>query len=124
MTTGLNGRIEEALARDQVIDITTTGRKTGRNRRIEIWFHNVEGRIFISGLPGRRSWYANLKANSKFVFHLKQSVRADLPAQARAVTDVKERREVLSKLLENTGSAKDFEAWVEGSPLVEVTFDS
>ena len=33
-----------ALGRDQVIDITTTGRKSGEQRRIEIWFHRVDGR--------------------------------------------------------------------------------
>jgi F420H(2)-dependent quinone reductase len=45
---------------DRVIDITTTGRKTGEPRRIEIWFHRLDGRYFITGAPGRpRDWYAN-----------------------------------------------------------------
>ena len=52
--------VRAALAADRTIDITTIGRKTGRPRRLEMWFHNVEGRIFITGLPGTRSWYANM----------------------------------------------------------------
>ena len=36
------------------IDITTTGRQTGQPHRIEIVFHNVGGRIFVSGMPGVR----------------------------------------------------------------------
>lgn len=119
----LDEPIERALTKDHVIDITTIGRKTKKQRRIEIWFHNVDGRIFISGLPGRRSWYANLLANSKFTFHLKGSVRADLPATANAVVNQAERRKIISKILGEEGSRKDLEAWMKGSPLVEVLFD-
>ena len=72
----MNEQIVQALKQDRVIDITTTGRKTGQHRRIEIWFHNLADRIFITGMPGRRrSWYANLVANPDFIFHLKESVR-------------------------------------------------
>lgn len=114
--------VRRALARDRVIDITTIGRKTRTARRTEIWFHNLDGRIFISGLPGRRSWYANMLANPVFTFHLKQSVRLDLAARARPITDKKERRLVLEKLLQRQGSLRELESWVSGSPLVEVTF--
>jgi hypothetical protein len=47
-------RVRRALASDRTIDITTTGRRSGQPRRIEIWFHNLGGRIYISGLPGSR----------------------------------------------------------------------
>ena len=50
-----------ARARDTHIDITTTGRRTGLPRRIEIWFHYQDGRIFITSSPGARGWYANMK---------------------------------------------------------------
>jgi deazaflavin-dependent oxidoreductase (nitroreductase family) len=115
-------RIEQALANDRVIDITTIGRKSRKPRRIEIWFHNVDGRIFISGLPGRRSWYANLIANPEFTFHLKESTKADLRATARLITDPAERREVISKILNKLGSPQDLDAWMKGSPLVEISF--
>ena len=36
----MDASVEEALKNDTVIDITTTGRKSGEARRIEIWFHN------------------------------------------------------------------------------------
>jgi deazaflavin-dependent oxidoreductase (nitroreductase family) len=73
--------VQRAMERDRTIDITTTGRKTRQPRRKEIWFHNVEGHLYITGTPGRRDWYANLLAHPEFTFHLKQSVRADLPSQ-------------------------------------------
>ena len=84
--------VTEALARDRVIDITTRGRKSGEQRRIEIWFHRIGERFYITGTPGRpRSWYANLVAEPAFTFHLKQSATADLPATARPITDAGER---------------------------------
>lgn len=94
-------RIERALAKDHVIEITTIGRKTKKQRRIEIWFHNVDGRIFITGSPGRRSWYANMLANPKFTFHLKGSMKADLAAEAKPIVDEASRREVFTKILQS-----------------------
>jgi deazaflavin-dependent oxidoreductase (nitroreductase family) len=117
----MDTRIVQALSQDGIIDITTVGRKTKQPRRIEIWFHNVDGRVFLTGLPGRRSWYANLLANPDFTFHLKRSVRADLAARATPIVDKSARREVLSKILKKSGSSRDLEAWMERSPLVEVT---
>src|SRR5882762_9742504 len=59
-------KIKHALANDQVIDITTIGRQSGQPRRLEIWFHNIDGRLYITGLPGTRDWYANLVAHPAF----------------------------------------------------------
>jgi deazaflavin-dependent oxidoreductase (nitroreductase family) len=118
-----------ALAQDRVIDITTIGRRSGEPRRIEIWFHRVNGRYFITGTPGRpRDWYANLVAHPGFTFHLKQSATADLPATARPVTDPVERDKVFAELLALLGGdftgkpGQEPEVWVASSPLVEVTF--
>ena len=118
----MNQAVTTALQSDQTIDITTIGRKSGQPRRIEIWFHNVDDRLFITGTPGRRDWYANLVAHPKFTFHLKQSVQADLPAEARPIVDPKERRDVLGKILRQLDRADaDLDKWIDDSPLVEVT---
>jgi len=114
-----------ALARGQVIDITTTGRQSGEPRRIEIVFHNVDGRIYISGMPRagqRRAWLANLEADPTMTFHLKGAVVADLPARARVVTDDAERRRILTEVAK-VWSGQDLETMVRHSPLIEVTFD-
>ena len=111
-----------ALERDRTIDITTTGRRTGLPRRIETWSYSVDGRVFLSGSPGRRDWYANLLANPDFVFHLKRSVHVDLRARARPVTDPAERRTIVTRIFELLGRFGDVGAWVAGSPLVEVDF--
>ena len=116
----VNADVARALENDRTIDITTTGRHTGQPRRKEIWFHNIDGRLFITGLPGRRDWYADLQAHPEFTFHLKQSVRADLAARATPVLDDQQRRDIIAKIHHNIGGDRDLEAWVTGSPLVVV----
>src|SRR5659263_442474 len=96
----MDDTIRRALAHGHTIDITTTGRKTGIPRRIEIVFHNFDGRLYISGLPRadrRRGWLVNLVAHPAFTFHLKGAAAADLPATARELTDPAERRSVRTR---------------------------
>jgi deazaflavin-dependent oxidoreductase (nitroreductase family) len=118
----MDEQIKQALSRDRVIDITTTGRKSGQPRRIEIWFHNLDGAIYLTGSPGKRDWYANLRAHPDFTFHLKRSTQADLPAQATPILDEAARRTILSRIVQDVGQSDELEAWVEESPLVEVMF--
>src|SRR5262245_9240379 len=97
----MNEQIKRALERGRTIDITTTGRKTGQLRRIETWFHNLDGRIYLTGTPGKRDWYANLLTHPEFTFHLKQDVVADLMARAQPIDDQSARRAILTRILHN-----------------------
>lgn len=114
--------IRDALASSAVIDITTTGRQSGEPRRIEIFFHNIDGRLFISGMPNpkKRAWLANLEANPAMTFHLKNGVVADLPGTARVIDEPAERRVILERVAANWGRT-DVDRMVQESPLVEVT---
>ena len=136
----MDAAIETALAltddapfAQRVVDITTRGARSQQLRRIEIWFHNVDGEVYITGTPGARSWYANLLAHPEFTFHLKHEVRADLPATATAIIDPQERTEVLSAIVDGIdaiysghASRPEFapvEEWIDRSPLVRVNFN-
>jgi deazaflavin-dependent oxidoreductase (nitroreductase family) len=117
----MDAQVKRALEQGDVIDITTTGRKTGRPRRIEIRFHNIDGHLYITGTPGRpRDWYANLLAHPEFIFHLKRGARADLPARATPIRDHARRRTVIAAIHQQRGVYRDVEAWIESSPLVAV----
>jgi hypothetical protein len=118
----LDESILEALSQDTLVDITTTGRATGDARRLEIWFHYLQGHLYISGSPGTRGWYANLLARPDFTFHFKQSLVRDVPALATPITDPARRRDVIAlmRATEKRMERSDVEAWVAGSPLVEV----
>ena len=115
--------IRAALSRGGTIDITTTGRRTGEPRRIEIVFHRIDGRMWISGLPSprKRAWLANLEADPHLTVHLKGPLAvADLPATARVVTDQTERRQVLERVAQ-AWRRTDVDRMMVQSPLIEVT---
>jgi deazaflavin-dependent oxidoreductase (nitroreductase family) len=118
----MDDRIRRALSRGHLIDITTTGRRSGQPRRIELVFHNFDGRLYLSGLPSRRkrAWLANLEADPRFTFHLKGAISADLAASARSITDEAERRQVFERVAQ-AWRRTDVETMVAYSPLVEVT---
>lgn len=116
-------QIADALDRGGVIDITTTGRTSGEPRRIEIVFFNVGGRVYITGLPGTRGWMANLAADPSLTFHLKRGAHADLPATARIITDPAERRPVLEHVVRSWNREPELQAFIDGSPLIEVVFE-
>ena len=125
MTMLLSGDVQAELRHGQLIDITTRGRKTGQLRRIELVFHNIDGRIVISGSPSRRKrgWIWNLEADPHLTFHLKRSVHADLPATARVITDEAERRQLAAWIVANAWPNQEVEAMTRYSPFIEVTID-
>jgi len=127
MTTISDDPIRRVYLRGDVIDITTTGRRTGQPRRIEIVYHVIDGRIYISGSPRadrRRSWLANLESNPRFTFHLKRRSRVDLRASARIIEDPAERRSIMGQIIATAWHNQNLEAMVAYSPLIEVTFDT
>lgn len=119
--------IEQALERGGIVDITTTGRRSGQPRRIEIYLHNFDGEMWLTGRPGfPRDWVANLNADPSMTLHLKRGVTADLPALGAVVTDPVEKAAVILRARVESWSADpdeakgDIDHWVETSPLVGV----
>jgi deazaflavin-dependent oxidoreductase (nitroreductase family) len=116
---------------ERTIDITTLGRRSGQPRRIEVWLHHVDGRWYVTGVPGRHSWYANVRAHPRFVVHLKHGVTADLPATAVPVDEATRRRVITAaldlqdqpQLAARVNQRQNFDDWFAHSPLVEVVFD-
>lgn len=120
-------------ATERTIDITTTGARTGKPRRLEIWLYRAHGSLYLTTTPARRDWYANLLANPRLTVHLKHGVRADLPATAVPVTDPDRRREVFTHVVDDlnqplhasyVNQPQDVEEWMTGSPLAEIVFDA
>ena len=125
--------IRNALRKDRTIDIVTTGAKTGLPRRTEIWFTNVNGRIFICGTPNAkgekghyspRDWLANLRAHPDFKFCLKETIQVELQATAIEILDPDDRRYIMSApgtkwYRDQVDSVEDL---VNESPIVEVFF--
>lgn len=105
-------------------DLSTLGRRSGRSRRVEIWYVIVDGRIAVTGTPGARHWLANLREHPEAVLHLRDPDR-DVAVTAEEVTDEATRRRVVAEAwrlqpwyAEQPYSIED---WVTGSPMVTLT---
>lgn len=121
----MDTEVRQALTKGGVIDMTTTGRRTGEPRRIEIVYHTIDGRIYITGQPRAdrtRAWLLNLESDPHLTVHLKGQITADLPATARIVTDEAERRAVFEYVV-TVWKGQDVETMTRYSPLIEVTFE-
>ena len=119
----MDARVHDALGHYQTIDLTTTGRRTGKDRRIEIALHNLGGRLLISGMPfaGRtRAWLLNIRADPGVTLHLRANPPIDVAGDAHEITDPEERRALLARIARTWGRT-DVEAMVAHSPLMEVT---
>jgi len=121
----MDDQVRRALTHSQVIDITTTGRRSGEPRRIEIYFHAIDGRIYISGMPttSTRAWMHNLMSDPTMTIHLKGSVSADIPATARVIDDPTERRRIFEWITAHAWANQDVEKMLAYSPLSEVVPD-
>ena len=122
--------IESGLAKGGIVDITTIGRRTGKRRRIEIYLHNLDGVLYLTGRPGRpRDWVANLSANPEMVVHLKRGITADVPARGTVIWDPETKAQLITRArIANWGvtpedAAADADVWAKGSPLVRVAVD-
>lgn len=117
--------IKEAMDRGGIADITTIGRKSGKPRRIEIYFHQFDGEYYLTGRHGRkRDWEANIVANPEFTLHLKRGLTADVAVVGEPEPDPEVRASVLRRaLVESWDSPPDrveqsLHKWVDGSPFI------
>ena len=118
----MDERLRRALAGHQTFDISTTGRRTGQRRRIEIWYFLVDDELFITGTPGRRDWIANLRADPRMTIHVTAGVLVEADGRGEVIVEPTERRRIMERIIElepwyaEQGHALD--EWVAASPLV------
>ncbi len=113
------------LADLDVCYVSTTGRRSGRIHRIEIWFGLHDDVLYlISGNGPSAHWFLNLQAEPTVTVELGDEVRA---GTARVVTDPDERRLVGDLLgAKHTGWGGDpdigltFEAWCYQVPAAAI----
>lgn len=123
----MDSKVRDALAKGGIVDITTTGRKSGKPRRIEIYLHNLDGTLWLTGRPGfPRDWVANLAEDPSMTIHLKRGVGADVPATATVITNPADKADIILKARVESWGADADEAradndyWAKTSPLVRV----
>ena len=146
----INQHVREAIAGGMTCDITTIGRRSHAPRRIEIWYFvaprwtddepagasqggstgdraaaPLDGSaVYITGTPGPRDWLANVRADPRMTFHVKEGAHADLPAIATEITDPEQRRRLMMHIRDTeqwyVDQGHSLDAWIAGSPLIRV----
>lgn len=113
--------IFDRLASTMTIDLTTIGRRSGKEARIEIWWFRVDGRFVITGTPGKRDWFANVQADPKVVIH---TSFGDFPGTAKVITDEAFRRRVFTDPAVGWyRSQSELDTLVATAPMIEIHLD-
>jgi len=61
----------EKVANESTVEITTTGRKSGKAHTKPIWFVYDQGHLYLqSGKEGKSDWYQNLKKNPQMTLKI------------------------------------------------------
>ena len=100
----------ERLANEDFAYLTTTGRRSGKDHTIEIWFSLHEGRIYmLSGGGDRADWVRNLKKTPAVRIRIgTQSTRA----KARILRAATKEDALARQLLDGK-----YQGWREGKRL-------
>ncbi len=101
--------IPSEWAGDDFCYVTTTGRRTGRAREIEIWFVLDDGTFYLMSGGGHRSdWVRNLSKDSNVTVRIRD---ASFPARARIVDGAEDDGRIRRLM------AAKYQGWKEGTEL-------
>jgi deazaflavin-dependent oxidoreductase (nitroreductase family) len=117
---GMPNLVVDRLAATRTIEITTTGHRSGRPVRIEIWWFRVDDLFVITGTPGPRDWLANLQADPRLTVH---ALGHSYPATAHPITDRAFRRRFFTQANDEIAwylSQADVGDLIENAPMIEV----
>ena len=101
------------VADELVLDLTTTGCKTGLPREIEIWFVVFSDRFYLFAEKFEAAWVKNIRCNPKVTVRIGD---CQIEAMARVLE-----RHADRKLWDHVVAMADFKyGWGDGLP-VEIT---
>ena len=101
--------------------LTTTGRRTGRPHRIEIWFVRAEATAYILNDAGGSNWVKNVRVNPRATLEIGNTTFA---AAARRPRDAAEDRLARRLLYEKyAATEKGLAEFTNAASTVVVAFD-
>ena len=111
----------ERLADEDFAYLTTTGRKSGRPHRIEIWFAIDDGKLYLlSGGGDKADWVKNIRGNGAVRI---QVGSRSVEARARIARSGKEdarARELLDEKYMGWKPGKKLSSWARGATPVAI----
>ncbi len=109
------------LARTRTVDLVTTGRRSGRPQKVEIWWFYFDDDFVITGTPGRRDWYANILTDPRVVIATRYG---DFPGTAVTVSDRVFRSRFFSDGASRWYSTQaELDLLVKTAPMVRIDLD-
>ena len=111
----------ERLSGEDFAYLTTTGRKTGKAHRIEIWFAIEDGRMFLlSGGGDRADWVRNIRKNGDVRVQVGSQSTPARARVARAGAEDQRARELLDSKYMGWKQGKRLSSWARGSTPVVI----
>lgn len=111
----------ERLAGEDFAYLTTTGRKSGRPHRIEIWFAIENGVIYVlSGGGDSADWVQNIKNDGEVRVQVGSRSTAAKARIVRAAREDQRARELLDGKYMGWKPGRKLSSWARGSTPVVV----
>ncbi len=111
----------ERLSGEDFAYLTTTGRKSGKPHRIEIWFAIEGGRMFmLSGGGDRADWLRNIRRNGDVRVQVGSQSTQARARVARAGAEDQRARELLDGKYMGWKQGKRLSSWARGSTPVVI----
>ena len=111
----------ERLASEDFAYLTTTGRKTGRPHRIEIWFAIENGVLYmLSGGGDNADWVQNIKGSAAVRIQIGSQTAAAKARIVRAAREDQRARELLDEKYMGWKPGKKLSSWARGSTPVAI----
>jgi deazaflavin-dependent oxidoreductase (nitroreductase family) len=108
----------------RVCDLETTGRVSGRPRRIEIWFATDGRRLYVlSGGRDRAHWVRNLLADPRVRVHGGADVASGTARVIEGDADEQEVRELVAAKYQGWRPDRSLSGWARTSLPVAITLD-
>lgn len=112
-------KFRAALRNSNQIDITVTGRSTGRQFTVPVWFVEDDGKLYLVPVSGSDSdWYKNVRATPRM------QVTADgesIAASDTPITDTDRVRTIVGKFSEKYGADQIASYYPKTDVAVEVS---
>jgi deazaflavin-dependent oxidoreductase (nitroreductase family) len=111
----------ERLAGEDFAYLTTTGRKSGRPHRIEIWFAIEDGVLYmLSGGGSSADWVQNIKKDPSVRIQIGTRSASARARVVRAGDEDQRARELLDGKYMGWKAGKKLSSWARGSTPVAV----